>query len=126
MIQDKTKNDKSNKKSNNRSSSTSSTQSTTDSIVEQLEIASDVFTQYKDSLPNSETFRYIIENFTNKNLNIHELCKEAGTNASDLRKMAEKVKPLLTDRKLKIKITKLSNLFQSMPNSENLSPSPNK
>lgn len=122
--QDKTKNNKSNKKAKNRSSSTSSLQSTTDYIDEQLEIVSDIFTQNEDSLPNSTTFRYIIENFTNKNVNIHDLCKETGTNAFDLLKIAEKIKPLLTDRKLKIKITKLSNLlFQSMPNSENLPPS---
>jgi hypothetical protein len=63
------------KKAKIRSKSSSSTGSTTDKLDEQLEIVSEIIHQNKHLSINSDTLRYIIENFSNKNINIHDLCK---------------------------------------------------
>lgn len=64
--------------------------------------------------------KYIIEYFANENINIPDLCKDSVTNAHNVLKIGEKIKPLLTDRSLKTKITKLSNLlYQSMVHTDN-------
>lgn len=81
QTQNNTKKNKSNKKVKNRSRSSSSTRSTIDIIDEQLEIASEIFLKNKDVFSDSSAFKYIIEHFPNKNINIQKLCKDAGTNA---------------------------------------------
>lgn len=112
--------DKAPKKAKIRSISSSSTGSTTDKLDEQLEIVSEIIHQNKHLSINSDTLRYVIENFSNKSINIHDLCKQAGTNAVDLHQLIEIIRPLLTDRSIKSKITKLYNLlFQSFPPSQN-------
>jgi len=45
------------------------------------------------------SFKYILENFTNKNLNIHDLCINVASNASEVIDMAEKVLPLMVEKK---------------------------
>lgn len=82
-----------------------------DKLNEQLEIASEIFLLNKDSFLNSSTFKYTIEHFSNKNINIHDLRKEVGKNAPNLLTLTVKIKPMLTDRNLKTELTKLSNLL---------------
>lgn len=106
------------KKPKIRSRSNSSTRSM-DKLEDQLKPAINIFHQNKDLNLNSSTFKFIVENFSNKNINIHDLCEQVGTNTTDLSNIIEKVRPALTDRSIKSKITKLSNLlFQSMPPSK--------
>lgn len=59
---------------------------------------------------------YIMENFTNKSINIHTLCDEVSVDVLTLQKITEQVRPLISDKATKTKITKLLNLlFQSLP-----------
>lgn len=57
-----------------------------------------------------------MENFTNKSINIHTLCEEVSVDVLTLQKITEQVRPLISDKATKTKITKLLNLlFQSLP-----------
>lgn len=115
-----TKEKKITKKTKIRSRSSSSTRSNTDKIDEQLELASEIFLQNEASSINKDSLKYILENFSNKNINIHDLCNQVGSNATSIQNLIEQIRPILTDRSIKTKITKLSNLlFQSIPPSEN-------
>uniref|UniRef100_A0A2H8TRV8 Transposon TX1 uncharacterized protein n=1 Tax=Melanaphis sacchari TaxID=742174 RepID=A0A2H8TRV8_9HEMI len=61
-------------------------------------------------------FKYIIENFSTKSINIHSLCDEANVAIPSMLKTIEIVRPKINDRATKTKLTKLSNLlFQSTP-----------
>ncbi|KAL4132866.1 hypothetical protein QTP88_009945 [Uroleucon formosanum] len=103
------------KKPKIRSRSNSSTRNT-DKLEDQLKPAINIFDQNKDLNLNAYTFKFIVENFSNKNINIHDLCEQVGANTTDLLNIIEKVRPVLTDRSVKSKMTKLSNLlFQSLP-----------
>lgn len=67
------------------------------------------------SLPFNK-FKYIVENFTNKSVNIRSLCDELKTDALVVMSIIEKIHPSIKNRSMKIKLTKLSNLlFQIMP-----------
>lgn len=108
------------KKTKIRSRSPSSTRSNADKIDEQLELASEIFLKNEVSSINKDSLKYILENFSNKNINIHDLCNQVGSNATNIQNLIEQIRPLLTDRSIKTKITKLSNLlFQSIPPFEN-------
>lgn len=69
-------------------------------------------------------FKYIIENFGNKHINIHSLCENIDSNITTILETIEKIRPYIKDRSMKTKLTKLGNLlFKSQPpqgNSENL------
>ncbi|CAI6360493.1 unnamed protein product [Macrosiphum euphorbiae] len=80
-----------------RSRSNSSTRTT--EILDNLLEPATAILQNKDSSLNLITFKYILENFTNKNLNIHELCISVGSNATEVLDMAEKVLPLMVEKK---------------------------
>jgi len=56
------------------------------------------------------------ENFSNKSINIHALCEEVNVDIHILQKITEQIKPMVTDRYIKTKLSKLINLlFQSLP-----------
>jgi len=84
------KNDNSNKhttkKPKVRSRSNSSTR-TTDKLGDLLEPATALL-QNNDSPIDLISFKYILENFSNKNLNIHDLCISIGSKATDVLDMA--------------------------------------
>jgi hypothetical protein len=59
---------------------------------------------------------YILDNFTNKSLNIHSLTEEVNIGLSLLMDIIDQIRPLVNDRSLKIRLTKLSNLlFKALP-----------
>lgn len=64
------------KKTKIRSRSSSSTRNNKDKIDEQLELASEIFLQNEVSSINKDSLKYILENFSNKNINIHDLCNQ--------------------------------------------------
>jgi hypothetical protein len=75
--------------------------------------------QNNDSSIDLISFIYILENFSNKNLNIHDLCNNIRSKATAVLDMAKKVIPLMMDKKTKSKINRLTKLlFQSIPHSE--------
>lgn len=101
---------------------TSPTRSISDKLDKQLKIASEIIIQNKDQSINSDALKHIIENVTNKNINIrvHDFCNLFESNATNLLKLVELIRPILTDRSIKTKMIKLSNLlFQSLSSSEN-------
>lgn len=107
------------KKINVRSRSNSSTRSV-ETLDDLLEPATAIL-QNTDSSLTLTSFKYILENFSNKNINIHELCNNVGSKTTEVLNTAEKVKPLMTSRKIKSKIQRLINLlFQSLPQSAEL------
>lgn len=67
--------------------------------------------QNKDSFLNLISFKYILENFYNKNLSIHDISNNEGSKATEVLDMAEKVRPLMVDRKIKAKISRLTKLL---------------
>jgi hypothetical protein len=65
-----------------------------------------------DEIPMSfSQFNYILENFSNKAINIHTLCNEITVDIPTVSTTIEIVRPMIKDRALKIKLTKLSNLL---------------
>ncbi|KAL4147803.1 hypothetical protein QTP88_002152 [Uroleucon formosanum] len=104
------------KKTKVRSRSNSSTRSV-ETLDVLLEPATDIL-QNTDSTLTLISFKYILENFSNKSINIHDLCNKVGSKTTEVLDMAEKVKPLMTNSKIKSKIQRLINLlFQSLPQS---------
>jgi hypothetical protein len=86
---------------------------TTEDILKSIQ---NIFSK-NDEIPMSfSQFNYILENFSNKAINIHTLCNEIMVDISTVSTTIEIVRPMIKDRALKIKLTKLSNLlFQSTP-----------
>jgi hypothetical protein len=75
-----------------------------------------LFTENKKITILFSQFKYIIENFSNKTINIHTLCDEINFTISTILKTNKIIRPMVNDRAAKIKLTKLSNLlFQSTP-----------
>lgn len=74
-----------------------------------------------ENLPMSYLqFIYILDNFTNKSLNIHSLTEEANIDITSLMDIIDHIRPLVNDRSLKSRLTKLSNLlFQAQLVSSN-------
>lgn len=87
---------------------------TTDKLSAGLKPAEDLF-------PNNSSitlcqFKYVIENYTNKNLNIHNICKDINSDISSLMLLTEQIRPKVTDRSTKTQLTRLANfLFQALP-----------
>lgn len=101
-------------KINSRSNSFSLTE---ESILETpLKPAQEIFLNTNNNPLSISQFQYLIENFTNKSINIHSLCKQVNSDIPSIINIIDKVRPKITDRALKTKLTKLSNLlFQSLP-----------
>ncbi|KAF0762410.1 putative RNA-directed DNA polymerase [Aphis craccivora] len=86
-----------------------------------LKPARGIFSENEEINISFSQFKYIIENFSNKSINIHSLCDEANVDIPSMLKTIEIVRPKINDRATKIKLTKLSNLlFQSTPHELNL------
>jgi len=84
-----------------------------------LKPAHEIFLNINDDPLSISQFQYVIENFTNKSINIHSLCKHVNADIPSVLNLIEKVRPKITDRALKTKLTRLSNLlFQSLPPQE--------
>ena len=63
-----------------------------------------------------EQFKYFLENFRNPNINIHTLSNEISFDISDMLHLIEKIRPSITDRAMKSKLTTASNLlFKTLP-----------
>ncbi|CAI6349971.1 unnamed protein product [Macrosiphum euphorbiae] len=61
-------------------------------------------------------FKYILDNFNNKSINIHTLIEDINTSIPTLMDIIEHIHPKIKDKSLKSRITKLRNLlFQSQP-----------
>lgn len=56
-------------------------------------------------------FKYILKNYTNKNINIHNICKEINSDILSLMKLIEEIHPKITKTFLKTHLTKLGNLL---------------
>lgn len=81
-----------------------------------LKSAQDLFFENKEINISFYQFKYIIENFSNKSINIHSLCEEAKVDIPSMLKTIEIVRPKINDRATKTKLTKLANLlFQATP-----------
>jgi len=81
-----------------------------------LKSAQDLFTENEEINISFYQFKYIIENVSNKSINIHSLCEEVNVAIPSMLKTIEIVRPMINDRATKTKLTKLSNLlFQATP-----------
>jgi len=61
-------------------------------------------------------FIYKMENFTNKQINMHTICEDIGTDIPSIVETVEKIRPLIKEKSIKSKLTKLANLlFQILP-----------
>lgn len=88
-----------------------------DKILEWLKPAEEIFSN--SSSVSILQFKYILENYTNKNINIHNLCKEIDSNTTSLMKLIDEIRPSITKSYLKIHLTKLANLlFQASPSQD--------
>jgi hypothetical protein len=113
----KTNNDNKHKKIRTQSDSdqfTETPEHNNDKLDEQLLPTIDAFTE--DAPIDYYQFKYIIESSTNKNINLNSLCEDSGISVATLHEFLETIRPKLTDRNIKTKLTKLSNLlFRIMP-----------
>lgn len=85
-------------------------------LNEGLKPVEDLFSNNIEIPISFSQYIYIMENFSNKSINIHTLCDEVNIDVLTLQKITEQVRPLISDRAIKTKLTKLLNLlFQSLP-----------
>lgn len=63
-----------------------------------------------------EQFKFFLENIGNNKINIHTLCEEINSNVSSMFDLLENIRPLITERSMKAKLKKTSNLlFKVLP-----------
>lgn len=94
-----------------RSNSLSNTQ---DKIAMGLKPAEDVFSD--NTSISLLQFKYVLENFTNKNINIYSICKDINSDIKSVMNLIDLIRPKITDRNTKTLLTKLANLlFQASP-----------
>ncbi|KAL4099080.1 hypothetical protein QTP88_023569 [Uroleucon formosanum] len=85
-----------------------------DKLDEQLFPTLDAFAE--DAPIDYYQFKHIIEWSANKNINLNSLCEDSGISLVNLHEFLETIRPKLTDRNIKTKLTKLFNLlFRIMP-----------
>ena len=85
-------------------------------LNEGLKPVEDLFSNNSEMPISYSQYIYIMENFSNKSINIHALCQEVNVDIHILQKITEQIKPMVTDRYIKTKLSKLINLlFQSLP-----------
>jgi len=110
-----TKNEKTTKKPKIQSRSNSSINLDTNSD-EKLKPIIEYFTTNDPSPITYIQFKYIFDNFNNKAMNIHTLLENVNTNIPTLMEIIDQIRPNISDKSLKSRLTKLSNLlFQSQP-----------
>ncbi|KAL5239081.1 hypothetical protein ACI65C_006491 [Semiaphis heraclei] len=75
------------------------------------------FEENQNSPINFLQFQHILEQSTNKHINIHSLCQEVGIDIISLINLIEEIRPNITnDRTMKTRLTKFANLlFQVLP-----------
>jgi len=104
------------KKAKIRSRSNSLTSTEDNKLDSMLKPAVIFFANSENSSVTLDQFKYFLENFRNPNITIHTLCNEISSNISELLDLIEKVRPLITDRSMKSKLTSASNLlFKTLP-----------
>ncbi|KAF0702175.1 CCHC-type domain-containing protein [Aphis craccivora] len=87
---------------------------TTDKISDGLKPAEDIF--FNDSTISFQQFKYVHENYTNKNLNIYNICKNINSDITSLMLLIDSIRPKITERTTKAQLTRLANfLFQALP-----------
>ena len=85
-----------------------------DKILESLTPAKEIF--LNNTNVTMLQFKYVLENYTNKNINIHTLCKDIDSNIPSLMQLIEDIRPKINKTFLKTHLTKLGNLlFQASP-----------
>jgi len=63
-----------------------------------------------------EQLKFFLENIGNNKINIHTLCEEINSNVSSMFELLENIRPLITERPMKTKLSKTSNqLFKFLP-----------
>lgn len=88
-----------------------------DKISDGLKPAEDIFSN--DSPISLHQFKYVLENYTNKNLNIHNICKDINSDITSLMFLIDSIRPKVTERTTKAQLTRLANfLFQALPPSQ--------
>lgn len=85
------------------------------SLENPLKPAEEIFINNNNHPLSLLQFQYVIENFSNNAINVHSLCQQVNTDIPTLIDITEKVRPKISDRAMKSKLTKLENLlFKSM------------
>lgn len=85
-------------------------------IIEGLKPAEPLFSNNIETPISYAQFIYIIENFSNKSININSLCEEANVDILTVLKITEQARTMINDKATKAKLTRLQNLlFQSLP-----------
>ncbi|KAE9528602.1 hypothetical protein AGLY_012177 [Aphis glycines] len=83
---------------------------------EGLKTVEEFFTTNDSSPITFLQFRYILDNFTLKSMNIHTLTKNAHTDLISLMDLIDSIREIVKDRKLKLRLSKLAQLlFQALP-----------
>jgi len=108
---------KENVKKNPKLRSRSNSQNRQENAYEEgLKTVEEFFTTNDSSPITFLQFRYILDNFTLKSMNIHTLTKNANTDLTSLMDLLDSIREIVKDRKLKIRLSKLAQLlFQALP-----------
>jgi len=98
------------------SSRTNSFSNLDDTTLENpLKLAEEIFINNNNHPLSLLQFQYVIENFSHNAINIYSLCQQVNADIPTLIDITEKIRPIILDRAMKSKLTKLANLlFKSM------------
>lgn len=108
------------KKPKIRSRSNSSNRQTEKPYEEGLKTVEEFFTTRDPSPITFLQFRYILDNFTLKSMNIHTLVENVNTDITSLMDLLDQIREIVKDRKLKTRLSRLDQLlFQTLPPQQN-------
>ncbi|KAL4097756.1 hypothetical protein QTP88_022478 [Uroleucon formosanum] len=80
-----------------------------------LKPAHEIFLNTNEDSLSLLQFQYLIENFSNKSINIHSLCKQVNSNIPSIINTIDKVYPKITDRALKFDQIDITNILKQIP-----------
>ncbi|KAF0746810.1 general transcription factor II-I repeat domain-containing protein 2B-like [Aphis craccivora] len=104
------------KKPKIKSRSNSLTSLEDNKIDSMLKPAVAFFTNTENTSITMEQFKFFLENIGNNKINIHTLCEEINSNVSSMFELLENIRPLITERPMKTKLSKTANLlFKFLP-----------
>jgi len=107
--------EKTKKKPKIRSRSSSSTR-LNENKHDVLKPVEDFFSNNDNTPINYLQFKFILEQSTNKKINIHSFCEQVNTDIKSIMNLVEEIRPQTNDRTMKSRLTKLLNLlFQVLP-----------
>lgn len=99
-----------------RSNSSSRSEEIREEALKHIEV---YFSNHQSSTVNYLQFKFILEQSTNKKINIHSLCEQVNSDSKSIMDLIDEMRPHINNKSMKTRLTKLSQLlFQTLPSQD--------